>query len=887
MTSQFKKRLAALLSFTLAVAPALANPYEYRKAVPRFTVEPSVTAPPPPTQTANLVVSTASLDFSGKVVGLSSQQTFTVTNAGTQSAAWSNAPALSGNAAFSIASTTCSGTLTAGASCAVTVQFAPTQVASVTGQIGLTAGGVSKTVSLVGSGDGARALDIEGPSPELSVRQGESVSGSFTIANNNSSAMVLGTVAVTGGSAQYFSVNASNCSGKTLQPGTACTATIVLSGGSAGSGPMPAGSVSATVSVPVSGVTQTLTVPGTVVARDYILLSGGSQSNTVWDYGLFCYNRHSGVYGGTVSQYACTGGGGYTYADNRISCTTCVKYQDGVTLSAVSVPFNSMTVGVPKSLQVAVQNNSASSVDLAVTALSMTYGAASDVNLTTSCNTTLASGEPCLLQIDLTPSSATNYLGRITLQSNAEGSPYYVTFTGTSAYLNATVGPFSVAAVDYGAAPFTLTAPTSNSPGAWTYTSSNPAVASVSGNTVTVVAGGSTTITARQAAAGSYGPSTVTATLTVNPINPTVGSWASMTKAVGDTATLTPPSSTSSGTWTYAISDATAATIVGSTITFSKAGTFTLTATQAATGNYKTASATATVTVTQGAPVIGAWSSINVASGSSAFSLTYPTSTSNGAWSATSSDPTVATISNGVVTVVGLGTTTLTATQAATANYAAGSAVTTLTVTIPSGSTKLMWQFNGTAATPATAANLVSDTGHTATNVGGVAYTANGLEGNFGKFSGGSIDIYSADFQLSNKPFTFEWWQRGATTMAQFTFGNPAQYSTMASNGSGLYFSTTGSTWNYMLSPSTITSGVWTHMAVVRTSTSLVLYQNGVEKSRTAIGSNIPLMTSPGNRLAFGAYSGGSTMDIDQVRLTVGVARYNGNFTPSTALTVN
>ncbi|MCF8322644.1 MAG: T9SS type A sorting domain-containing protein [Flavobacterium sp.] len=59
---------------------------------------------------------------------------------------------------------------------------------------------------------------------------------------------------------------------------------------------------------------------------------------------------------------------------------------------------------------------------------------------------------------------------------------------------------------------------TSNSPGAITYSSSNDAVARVSGSTVTIVGVGSTTITANQAAGGAFNAASKTAVLDVNPI---------------------------------------------------------------------------------------------------------------------------------------------------------------------------------------------------------------------------------------------------------------------------------------------------------------------------------------------------------------------------------
>jgi hypothetical protein len=67
-----------------------------------------------------------------------------------------------------------------------------------------------------------------------------------------------------------------------------------------------------------------------------------------------------------------------------------------------------------------------------------------------------------------------------------------------------------------GDAPLTLTAPTSKSPAAFNYTSSNPQVATIAGNVVTFVKPGTSTITASQPELGSYNPTSTTALLTVN-----------------------------------------------------------------------------------------------------------------------------------------------------------------------------------------------------------------------------------------------------------------------------------------------------------------------------------------------------------------------------------
>jgi hypothetical protein len=79
---------------------------------------------------------------------------------------------------------------------------------------------------------------------------------------------------------------------------------------------------------------------------------------------------------------------------------------------------------------------------------------------------------------------------------------------------------FTIPAKVIGEAPFSLTTPiiTSDSPGSFAYSSSNTAVATVSGSTVTIVGIGSTTITAVQAAvSGSFNSGSKTATLDVYP----------------------------------------------------------------------------------------------------------------------------------------------------------------------------------------------------------------------------------------------------------------------------------------------------------------------------------------------------------------------------------
>jgi hypothetical protein len=84
-----------------------------------------------------------------------------------------------------------------------------------------------------------------------------------------------------------------------------------------------------------------------------------------------------------------------------------------------------------------------------------------------------------------------------------------------------TITGFSVPAKLTTDAPFALTAPTSNSSGAFTYMSDNPSVATISGSTVTIVGAGTSVITANQAAAGAFTAGSTSAVLTVSSPGPT------------------------------------------------------------------------------------------------------------------------------------------------------------------------------------------------------------------------------------------------------------------------------------------------------------------------------------------------------------------------------
>lgn len=245
------------------------------------------------------------------------------------------------------------------------------------------------------------------------------------------------------------------------------------------------------------------------------------------------------------------------------------------------------------------------------------------------------------------------------------------------------LGAFADQVVTFGDAPFNLVAPTSDSPGAFSFSIDDPAVATVSGSTVTIVGIGTATITASQAAAPGYVAASTTAQITVNPAAPVI-SWApGLVMTYGEPAQALPlPTSNSGGAFTYSSANASVASVSGNQVAPVNVGSTVLTATQAAFGNYTGGSVQMPVQVLPATPVLAWISDFSRTFGDAAFPLTSPTGPSDGAFTYSSSDAAVATVSGNVVTITGAGTVTLTATQAPSSdgNYAGASISVVMTV---------------------------------------------------------------------------------------------------------------------------------------------------------------------------------------------------------------
>ncbi|HQQ98971.1 MAG TPA: T9SS type A sorting domain-containing protein, partial [Cyclobacteriaceae bacterium] len=237
-----------------------------------------------------------------------------------------------------------------------------------------------------------------------------------------------------------------------------------------------------------------------------------------------------------------------------------------------------------------------------------------------------------------------------------------------------------------GDAPFSLNASsTSNLP--VVYTSSNLAVATISGNTVTITGGGTTTISATQPGNTFYNAATpVPQQLVVSKLPQTITFAALTNKVFGDPAFALTGSSSSNLAVGFSTSDPAVATIAGSTVTITGAGTVQITASQPGDNFYVAAAPVVQTLVVNKANQVITFSALpDKKAGDAPFALT-GTSTSGLTISYASSNTAVATISGQTVTVVGAGSTQITASQSGNTNYnAATSVVQTLNVTAVTG----------------------------------------------------------------------------------------------------------------------------------------------------------------------------------------------------------
>jgi hypothetical protein len=150
---------------------------------------------------------------------------------------------------------------------------------------------------------------------------------------------------------------------------------------------------------------------------------------------------------------------------------------------------------------------------------------------------------------------------------------------------------------------------------------------------------------------------------------------------------LTPPSSNSSGSWSYTSSDESILTIVGNQPTARKVGVVEVAARQASTPEFVGATKTFEVRVIAGSPE-KSWRDSRVTYSKDLITIKPPVSTSSGAWRYQVGTNSVAAIEDNKLRAKKAGRVMITAFQAADGNYQSTAVISTITIE-PSVSAKL------------------------------------------------------------------------------------------------------------------------------------------------------------------------------------------------------
>jgi hypothetical protein len=335
------------------------------------------------------------------------------------------------------------------------------------------------------------------------------------------------------------------------------------------------------------------------------------------------------------------------------------------TAATASTSFT-VVAAVPSLSFAAIANQTFGNPPLALSATSVSSGAVTY---------TVSSGPGAISGNTLTLTGA----GTLVLSASQVASGNYAAAT-TATSLTVAPGVTSlsfagIASQTFGNPPLTLSA-TSLSAGAVTYAvTSGPAT--ISGNTLTLTGAGMVALSANQAATLNYVAGTATTSFNVSREVPTLSFAAIAGQTLGNPPFTIVATSVSNAAVTYAIKSG-PATLSGRTVTLTGAGTVVLTASQGASVNYAAATATTSFTVTPGAPTLTFFPIGQQTFGSSQLVVSASSPSSGAITYTVTSGP--ASISGDIVTLTGVGTVVLSASQAASGSYAAATATTSFTV---------------------------------------------------------------------------------------------------------------------------------------------------------------------------------------------------------------
>jgi uncharacterized repeat protein (TIGR01451 family) len=404
-----------------------------------------------------ITLSGSVLNFASQPVGTTSTpQTITISNTGNSPLNFSS---------FTVSgqftqSNTCGTSLAVGASCILTVNFAPTQAGALAGLITIVhnAPGSPTVISLTGTGVNAPAIQLSTTSLVFGSRPIGSPSPpqSITLTNTGNATLNIQSITISG--ADFTQTN--NC-GSQVAAGARCSIDVVFN--PTASGLLTGGLMitsDARGSVPIVtltgfGVAQGVTLSTSVVVFPAQLVGTTSAAQTVMltNNGAPLTISNIAISGPFAQTNNCTSpvptagsctiqvtftptqagaaSGSLTITDSGAGSPRTVALSGtGVTatvsLNPVSLTFGAQTVGSTSAAQqVTLTNSGATPVNISGVTTS------SEFTQTNNCGSTLATGASCVLNVTFTPAAGGLRTGTLTITTNAVGSPHVINLTGT------------------------------------------------------------------------------------------------------------------------------------------------------------------------------------------------------------------------------------------------------------------------------------------------------------------------------------------------------------------------------------------------------------------------------------------------------------------------
>jgi hypothetical protein len=348
-----------------------------------------------------------------------------------------------------------------------------------------------------------------------------------------------------------------------------------------------------------------------------------------------------------------------------------------------------------------------SSVALGTTPAALTATASSNLAVSFSSNSTgvctVAGAQITLVSV-----------GTCSISANQAGDASYAAAPAVTQTFAVTQGSQTItfnapATTTFGTAAFGVTA-TASSGLPVSFASTTAGVCTVSGSTVTLTGVGTCTLTASQGGDNNYLAATpVSQSFTVNKGSQTI-TFGTLSGVALGVAPFTISATASSGlAVSFASTTTTICTVSGATVTILDTGVCSIDASQPGNANYLAAtSVTRAFNVAAGSQTITFGPLSNVTFGVAPITLT-ATASSNLTVTFASTTTPVCTVAGNVVTVVGTGTCSITASQAGNASYAAATDV-TRTFTVAKGSQTITFAQPASPAAGTTAHLIATST---------------------------------------------------------------------------------------------------------------------------------------------------------------------------------